>query len=300
MLYDTHCHPYLAEKKSQEEILKKFSQTWDFLNCIWTNINSSLESIKISKNNSNIFATIWIHPCDILEEKDWKHTLLNLEKTLKKLEELYLKNKINIVWIWEIGLDYHWLDSMSKNFLKTQVWEASYCKIDDNKCCDILKWIWRNIKNYQALFFKAQIKLAQKYNLPIIIHNRNSKEDVLKILKESEYKNIIFHCYSENLEYALKLIKFAPDCKISFSGIVTFKSAKDIAETAQKIPLKNIIIETDSPFLTPTPLRGKEENEPKFVQYVLDKIVELRAEDSELIKKTIFKNSLDIFGIKER
>jgi len=91
-----------------------------------------------------------------------------------------------------------------------------------------------------------------------------------------DFKNFIFHCYSENLEYANKLIKFAPDCKISFSGIVTFKSAKDIQETAKNIDLKYILAETDSPYLTPTPLRGKEENEPVFTKYVIEKINELR------------------------
>jgi len=297
MLYDTHCHPYLAEKKSQDGIIKNFLHTWDFLNCIWTNISTSLTSIDIAKNNTSIFATIWIHPCDILRENNWRHTLLDLEKTLQKLEKIYLENKQYIVWIWEIGLDYHWLESMSQNFLKTQIWESAYNKIDKEKCPDIITRISRNIKNYQELFFKAQIKLAQKYNLPIIIHNRNSKDDVFRILEELHFKNFIFHCYSENLEYAERLIEFAPNCKISFSGIVTFKSAKDIQDTAANIPLRNIIIETDSPFLTPTPLRWKEENEPQFVQYVLNKIIELRSENSELIQKTIFQNSVEIFTI---
>jgi TatD DNase family protein len=69
------------------------------------------------------------------------------------------------------------------------------------------------------------------------------------------FKNFIFHCYSEDLEYAEKLIKFSPICKISFSGIVTFKNAKDIQETAKNIDLQHIICETDAPYLTPTPLR---------------------------------------------
>jgi TatD DNase family protein len=100
------------------------------------------------------------------------------------------------------------------------------------------------------------------------------------------------------LEYAQKLLKLSPNCKISFSGIVTFKNAKEIQETAKNIPLKNILVETDSPYLTPTPFRGKEENEPAFTKYVLEKIIELRTEDSEKIKKTIFKNSLEMFGRK--
>jgi TatD DNase family protein len=69
------------------------------------------------------------------------------------------------------------------------------------------------------------------------------------------FKNFIFHCYSENLDYANKLIKFAPECKISFSGIITFKNAKEIQETAKNINIKHILVETDSPYLTPIPFR---------------------------------------------
>jgi TatD DNase family protein len=72
-------------------------------------------------------------------------------------------------------------------------------------------------KKIQELFFKAQLKLAEELQLPVIIHNRESREDVFRILKETNFKNFIFHCYSEDLEYANKLIDFAPECKISFS-----------------------------------------------------------------------------------
>jgi TatD DNase family protein len=190
---------------------------------------------------------------------------LDLEKTINSLEELYLKNKDKIVAIWECGLDYYWE---------------------------------KNKKEEQKKFFKAQIKLAEKYNLPVIIHNRESKDDIYEILVETWFKNFIFHCYSENLEYAQKLLKLSPNCKISFSWIVTFKNAKEIQETAKNIPLQNILVETDSPYLTPTPLRWKEENEPAFTKYILEKIIELRSENSEEIEKNIFKNSLEIFGIK--
>jgi TatD DNase family protein len=97
--------------------------------------------------------------------------------------------------------------------------------------------------------------LAKKYDLPVIIHNRESKDDVLEILKETDCTNFIFHCYSENLEYAEKLLKFSSECKISFSGILTFNSAQDVQDTAKNIPMKHILAETDAPYLTPTPYR---------------------------------------------
>ena len=112
------------------------------------------------------------------------------------------------------------------------------------------------------------------------------------------------YCYDCNGQIVILIISLstygtAPNCKISFSGIVTFKNAKEIQETAQNIPLKNILIETDSPYLTPSPLRWKEENEPSFTKYVLEKIIELREEEPEVIEKQIFENSLEMFKIKK-
>ena len=259
MLYDTHCHPNLAKNKNSEKIINNFLEEnpEGFLNIIWTDLEKSKQVLELSKKFDRTFSSIWIHPCDIYD--------LDLEKSILKLENLYLKNKEKIIAIWEIGLDYYWE---------------------------------KDKKEEQKKFFKAQIELAKKYNLPIIIHNREAKDDVLEILKQTNFKNFIFHCYSKNLEYAKKLLDFSPNCKISFSGIVTFKNAKEIQETAKNIPLKNILVETDSPYLTPTPFRGKCENEPAFTKYVLEKIIELRNEETEKIKKTIFENSLKIFWVK--
>lgn len=258
MLYDTHCHPNLAKNKDTKQIIEDF----------------------LEENPEGFLNVIWTNPetnSDILElaskyEKVycsvWIHPCdiadLDLEESILGLEDNVLKNKEKIVAIWECGLDYYH---------------------DKDK------------KKEQKEFFKMQIKLAKKYNLPIIIHNRGSKDDILEILKEKDFKNFIFHCYSEDLEYAKKLIKFSPECKLSFSWIVTFKNALDIQETARNIPLVNILVETDSPYLTPTPFRWKQENEPSFTKYVLEKIIELRNETPLEIKKQIFKNSTNVFWI---
>jgi len=92
---------------------------------------------------------------------------------------------------------------------------------------------------------------------------------------------------------------FSPNCMISFSWIVTFKSAIEIQNTAKNIALKNILIETDSPYLTPVPYRWKDENEPSYTRYVLEKIIELRTEEKEEIERQIRENSLEIFNIKK-
>jgi TatD DNase family protein len=272
-MFDTHCHPHLNKEKNKNDVINTFFRNWwKYMTVIWTNPITNIEVLKISKEYKYVFSSIWIHPCDIYE--------LDLEKTINKLEEQIIQNKEKIVAIWECWLDYYWIYKDEKiNKLE----EKYKNKIIDSK------------KNLQKLFFKAQILLAKEHNLPIIIHNRDSKDDVLNILKELNFKNFIFHCYSEDLEYAKKLIKFSPECKISFSWIVTFKNAKNVQEVAKNINIKHILAETDSPYLTPTPLRWKEENEPLYTKYIIEKIEELRWEKCS---ETIMKNSINIFWLK--
>ena len=259
MFIDTHCHPYSHKQKNLTEVFSNFKKLWwQHLVCIGTNPETSQKSIDLAREHDFISASIWIHPCDVDSTE--------LEDVMWWLEKLFLENKEYIVGLGETGLDYYHNDS------------------DD-------------MKVLQKAYFRAHIALARKYNLPIIIHNRDSKDDVLEILTETWFQNFIFHCYSENLEYAQKLIALAPDCKISFSGIVTFKNAPDTHETAVHIPLKNILVETDAPYLTPVPYRGKEENEPGYTRYCLEKIIELRDEPRDEIIETIFRNSCEVFGL---
>ncbi len=297
MLYDTHCHPYLSKTKSQDEILKNFKQSWDFLNCIWIDITTSQQSIELAKKYDFVYATIWIHPCDIIETVDWKKEFLDIATTLDIFERLYWENSDVIIGIWETGFDFHWLESLAYDMLKTNMSESWYSNLSDQDKDKHLLSIKDQIKSYQEIFFRAHIMFADSKSLPLIIHNRKSKTDILRVLKEQDFKNFIFHCYSEDYTYAQQLIEFAPECKISFSWIVTFNSAKEIQETAKKIPLENILVETDAPYLTPAPHRWKQENEPAFTQYVLDKIIELRDETPEIITKQIFENSISTFNI---
>lgn len=267
-MYDTHCHPYLARAKTQEEILERFFDWWwVYLNSIWCDLESSKTSIYLAQKYSWVFATIGIHPTHVLEYKE------QLEETVFQLESLYYDNSKHIVWIWETWLDYYWLKKLS----------------EDSGLCE------EEIKNIQQDYFKAQIQLARRLELPLVIHNREASEDIFEILESSWFQNFVFHCFSEDLDFALKLIKFAPNCKLWFWGVVTFKNALKTQEAVKYIPLKNIIIETDSPYLTPTPHRGKQENEPLYTKYVLDKIIEFQGESAQEIQEAIFDNSVEMF-----
>ncbi len=274
-IIDTHCHPYLNKIKNKDDIINNFfSHDWESMIVIWTNIDTNNDALELTKLHDKIYATIGIHPCDIEN--------LEIEETISKMEKLYYKNKEKIVWIGECWLDYYWLIK--------DLEESDLNQEEKNR-------IINKTKEKQKLFFIEQIKLASKLDLPIIIHNRDSKDDVFEILEKTEFKNFIFHCYSENLEYAEKLINLSPNCKISFSWIVTFSNAKNIQETAKNISIDNILAETDSPYLTPTPFRWKEENEPIFTKYVIEKIASLKWEKYEDIAEKILENSKITFKI---
>ncbi len=271
MLYDTHCHPYLAKEKTQENILENFFyNSENRLNAISVDLESSKINIALAKKQSWVSAVIGIHPTHTLAYKN------TLPEVIQELESLYQDNSEFILAIWETGLDYHWLSQLSET-----------SGLDESEIIKI-----------QKTFFQTHICLAKKYSLPLVIHNRSAKDDIFKILQEEDFKNFVFHCYSEDWSFAQKLISFAPDCVLGFGGVSTFKSATNVQETIKNIDLKHIVIETDSPYLTPSPLRGKEENEPLFSKYVLQKIQNLRSEKAEDIEREIYKNSIQFFWIK--
>ncbi len=148
----------------------------------------------------------------------------------------------------------------------------------------------------QEEVFRRFLSLAEELKCPVIIHSRSAKEETYNILKD--YKNKVFgvlHCYTYDLEYALKFIELG--YYISFSGIVVFKNAKELQEAASSVPLSHMLIETDAPFLSPPPNRGKR-NDPTNLPYILEKIFELRSEKKQLIEESIFTNSQNFINRK--
>jgi len=277
MFFDTHCHIYLTKSKSENELLNEIKGKWNLkITNIWVDLDTSKHIISLLELYDFMYWSVWIHPCDIVKYDD-------LDSVIYELEELS-KNK-KIVAIWECWLDYYRLEKDICELLEKDT--------TNSKSFDFLLNDW---KNSQKKWFLKQITLAKKLNLPLIIHNRWARDDIFEILKKSDFKNFVMHCYSEDYDFAMKLINFSPDCKISFSWIVTFKNAKEVQETALKIPLKNILIETDAPYLAPVPFRWKE-NFPFLVENVFEKICELRSEKREKILEQIYENSLKFFNL---
>ena len=184
------------------------------------------------------------------------------EEHLKWLEELAAHPKV--VALGEMGLDYHWDKSP---------------------------------KEVQKEVFRKQIRLARKVNLPIIIHNREATQDIVDILKEENASEVggIMHCYSGGVEVAKQCVEM--NFLISLGGPVTFKNAKKPKEVATEIPMEQLLIETDCPYLTPHPFRGKR-NEPSYVKLVAEEIARLKGLSYEEVAIKTTENAKKLFGIQ--
>ncbi len=135
-----------------------------------------------------------------------------------------------------------------------------------------LDYYWETAPHdVQKQAFETHLALAKKYDLPVIIHNRDAFDDVYAMLKDSGVTKGVMHSFSGTPEQALAFVDLG--MHISFSGVVTFKKAEEVREAAKAVPLERLLVETDAPYLAPTPFRGKD-NEPAFVKYVLDSLAE--------------------------
>lgn len=150
-------------------------------------------------------------------------------------------------------------------------------------------------KDVQKQWFLRQIRLAQELELPYIVHDRDAHADVMEIIRESGYFRGVMHCYSGSAEMAQELLKLG--FYISFAGPVTFKNGKKAQEAAKTIPLERILIETDSPYLTPEPHRG-ERNDSSMVRFVAAKIAELRGITTAEAARITTENGKRFFNIE--
>ncbi len=153
-------------------------------------------------------------------------------------------------------------------------------------------------KEVQQEVFRKQIRLAKKVNLPIIIHNRDATADVVRILEEENANEVggIMHCFSSSVEIASQCIDM--NFLISLGGPITFKNAKQPKNVAKEIPLEKLLIETDAPYLTPHPYRGKR-NEPSYVPLVAEEIARIKELPVEEVASATTKNALKLFNIDE-
>jgi len=150
--------------------------------------------------------------------------------------------------------------------------------------------------SWQHRHFRNHIQAAKALKKPLIIHTREAKQDTLRILQEENASEVggIIHCFTEDWDFARQALDL--NFYISFSGIVTFNSAKDIQEVAKKIPADRFLIETDSPYLAPVPFRGRP-NYPTYVRYVAEQIAKLRDTSVEAIARQSTANFYQLFNM---
>ena len=154
---------------------------------------------------------------------------------------------------------------------------------------------WSDFDN-QIKLFRNTINVAKDLGKPLIVHSRSAKDKTLEILKQEGASAVggVFHCYAEDSEYAKVIADLG--FKVSFTGVVTFKNAANIIEAVENIPITQIMIETDSPYMAPVPFRGKE-CEPMHVYYVAQKIAELKSMNFEQAAEAFAKNTSELFRV---
>jgi len=258
-MIDTHTHIDFKEyNKDREEVIKRFfNDGGEKMINVGCDLQSSKRSCELAKNNENIFASAGIHPHDADSVN---------KNSLKLIEEIAMHYKT--IAIGEIGLDF---------FKSTTSRE----------------------KQIEA--FRLQLELADNHNMPVIIHCRDAHNDLIDILKKyktSNWKGVI-HCFTASWEIAKEYINLG--FYIGFTGLITYYKDKtdnepEIFKVINNIPLDRILIETDCPYLSPVPERGKR-NEPIFVKYVTQKIAQIRKINFDEIEKATSENTIKLFGI---
>ncbi|HHW66114.1 MAG TPA: TatD family hydrolase [Epulopiscium sp.] len=181
------------------------------------------------------------------------------EEKFKELKSLAAEEKV--VAIGEIGLDYYY----------------------DNAPRDLQKY-----------WFERQMELSKEVNLPVIIHSREASQDTFDLIEKVKPVGGVIHCYSGSVEMAKEYVK--KGFYIGVGGTVTFKNAKKVVEVVKEIPLSSILIETDAPYLSPVPLRGKR-NDSRNLKYVVEKIAEIKDITSEDVAKITMENGKKLFKI---
>ena len=257
--FDSHSH-YNDEKfnEDREQLIQDtYNEGVTKFVCAGYNIQSSLEALEISNKYEFIYSICGISPNDIPQSEQ------ELWKDIEEISRIVAQNKNKkIVAIGEIGLDYYWNQ--------------------DNK-------------ELQKQAFIKQIELANELELPIVIHSRDASVDTIDILKTNPVnKKGIFHCCQLNQEMIRQALELG--YYISFAGPITFKNAKSAEDCVQMVPMDKILIETDSPYLSPEPNRGKR-NDSRNVKFVAQKIADIKQLSLEEVAKITYENAMRIFEI---
>lgn len=183
------------------------------------------------------------------------------DERLEEIKSLIIKNE-KVIAVGEIGLDYYWEENPPREVQKET--------------------------------FRKQMALAKELGLPVVIHDRDAHGDTLEIMKEFPEVIGTVHCFSGSVEFAKECIKLG--YYIGFTGVITFKNAKKLVQVAKEIPVDRILVETDAPFMAPTPNRGKR-NRSDYIKEIIDKIAEIKGIDKRELNNTVNDNFYKLMKI---
>ncbi|MDO4772650.1 MAG: TatD family hydrolase [Bacillota bacterium] len=222
-------------------------------------MQSSLAALDLAKREAAVYACMGFHPCDSAKFDEGAEAAL---------EALFFENgghEGKIKAIGEIGLDYHYDDTDKE-------------------------------KQHQVL--EAQVKLAKKLDLPIVIHSRDADQDTYELLERfgAFEQGVLMHCYSGSAEMAKRYVK--KGALLGIGGVLTFKNARKLVEVCEQVPLEHLVFETDAPYLAPVPFRGKR-NEPAYIAYTAEKLAEIKGISVEEVAEQTTKNALRFYRLEQ-
>ena len=272
MLTDTHAHLDFPEFAGQLDAVITRAREAGVHRIITIGIDreSCRKSIAIAEKHDNVYAVVGLHPCNVLDEG-----------AMDFLEELpALARHPKVVAMGETGMDYHHLPSrdLARRNKSEAVFDALLAGTAEAAQAGIADGA---MKSAQEEAFKAQLDLAVDLGLNVVIHQREAWDDTLEILRPYTGKlRGVFHCFGGSPEAAAEIA--AMGHLVSFTGIVTFKNAMLLQQTAKSVPSDGYMVETDCPYLAPVPFRGQT-CEPAHVKFTAEKIAELRGEPLEKV-----------------
>ncbi len=268
MLIDTHTHVQSEEfTHEQDELILRTVEKDIWMVNVGTTLETSKQAITLAeKHEDGVYATVGVHPAYLIDEKN------PIEYNETSLREL-AQSSPKVVAIGETGLDVYRLGS------KTQ----------------------EEVMKIQEPVFRSSITLARDLDVAVVVHARGTEQDpygiytdIIRILKEDRVARAVVHCFGGTVEQALMLAEMG--YMIGVTGIVTFKNAHMTHDVVRAVPLENIVIETDAPYLAPEPYRGKR-NEPAYVHYVAHKIAELKGVSQEKVASETTINARRLYVI---
>jgi TatD DNase family protein len=292
MIFDSHAH--MNDECFEEDrslIIEELRESGiGYFTEIGFDMLSSLKAVELAERYDNVFAAVGFHPdhSDRCREVD----IIQLRKMVEedKVELCGAEadaGQRNIVAIGEIGLDYYYTkEGITERALKA----GREITAQELRGADPEPEIQRET-------FRKMLRLARELKMPINVHSRDAAKDTYDmIVSEKGYENGgIIHCFGYSLEMAKLYVKLGM-C-VGIGGVVTFKNSRKIKEVVENIPLENIVLETDCPYMAPVPLRGSR-NDPRNLVYVVDKIAELKKMTSDEVIRITTENAKRVYRIK--